>query len=279
MNKVIIFFLFVMFSNSFGQNADSTLNNWTHSLVSGINISQVAFSNWTKGGENSITWTLTGTYNLVYKTESWNFTNHLKAAYGRTKPGGDSYRTNDNEFFLESIVSHNAGWKVDPYFSNSVRTAITTGYDYKTDPAKEIVDFFDPGYITQSIGFTYDKVKQFQTRLGFAFQEVFTNNYPQYTDDSTTADVESFEFETGIESVTNTEFELGENLTYKNKLRLFTRFESLDTWDIRWDNMITAKVNSWLNVNFAFLLVYEEAQSKQAQIKEGLQVGMVYSIF
>lgn len=279
MKKFAFLLLFVSFSILSAQEADSTLNEWTHSLVSGFNLSQIAFSNWTKGGENSITWTLTGDYQSVYKTESWKFSNQLKIAYGRTKLGGESYKTNDNEFYLESVLSHNAGWMVDPYFSNTVRTSITKGYDYETDPNAVIVDLFDPGYITQSIGFTYDKVKGIKTRLGLAFQEVFTNKFTKYSDDPETTEIESFKFETGLESVTDAEFTVAENMLLKSKLRLFTRFESMDVIDVRWDNTITAKVNDWLNVNFTFLMIYEEAQSIQAQIKEGLQLGIVYSIF
>lgn len=279
MKIVILLLLLVTCRYSFAQEADSTMYKWTPSLVTGLNISQIAFSNWTKGGDNAFTWTLTGDFTLEYKTTQWKFNNQLKAAYGRTKLGGDTYKTNDNEFYLESVLSYMGGWVVDPYFSNTVRTSITKGYDYELDPAVEIVDLFDPGYITQSIGFTYDKSEYVKTRLGLAFQEVIANKYTQYTDDPETSDIESFKFETGVESVTDAEFSVAENMLLKSKLRLFTRFESIDVIDIRWDNTITAKVNDWLNVNFTFLMIYEEAQSKQAQIKEALQLGIVYSIF
>lgn len=278
MKKFAVLILIVFTNLTFAQEADSTMYKWTPSLVTGLNISQIAFSNWTKGGDNALTWTLNGDFTLLYKTPRWKFSNQLKAAYGRTKLGGGTYKTNDNEFYLESVLAYRAGWAVDPYFSNTVRTAISTGYNYEVDPAVEIVDLFDPGYITQSIGFTYDKLEGIKTRFGLAFQEVITNKYTQYTDDSGTTDVESFKFETGLESVTDAEFTVAENILMKSKLRLFTRFEKIDVIDVRWDNTITAKVNEWLNVNFTFLMIYEEAQSKQAQIKEALQLGFVYTI-
>ncbi|MFC2135269.1 DUF3078 domain-containing protein [Bacteroidota bacterium] len=279
MKKFALLILMISLSGTFAQEADSTLYKWTPSLVAGLNISQIAFSNWTKGGDNAITWTLKGDYRLFYKTDTWKIDNEIKAAYGRTKLGSGSYKTNDNEFYFESVLSHNAGWKVDPYFSVTVRTAISKGYDYEKDPEIEIADLFDPGYITQGFGFTYDKTEGFKTRLGLAFQEVFTNKYTQYSDDSTTTDIEKFKFETGVEGVTDAEFSVAENIMLKTKLRLFTRLESLNVIDVRWDNMVTAKVNNWLNVNFTFLLIYEEAQSKQAQIKEAIQLGIVYTIF
>ncbi len=176
-------------------------------------------------------------------------------------------------------MSIKVGWAVDPYFSNTIRTSITKGYDYSKNPPLEIADLFDPGYVTQSIGFTYDKLKHFNTRLGLAAQEVFTKNNTKYTDDIATAKIEKFKFETGLESVSSAEFSAAENILVKSSLRLFTRFENLKVWDVRWDNALVAKVNDFINVNLAFLLVYQEDQSKQAQIKEALQLGFVYTIF
>ena len=56
-------------------------------------------------------------------------------------------------------------------------------------------------------------------------------------------------------------------------------FNDLSVWDVRWDNAIVAKVNNFINVNFAFLMVYQQDQSTKVQIKEALQLGIVYTIF
>lgn len=263
---------------TFGQKPDSTLNKWIPSMVAGLNISQISFKDWTKGGDNSITWTLTGDFNVLRKTDSWNLSSRLKATYGRTRISDNDYRTNDNDLYFDIVAVLKVGWAVDPFFSNTVRTQLTSGYDYKVTPAVQITDFFDPGYITQSIGFTYDKVKFIKSRLGLASQEVFTNIYRKYSDKPDTPDAEAFKLETGIESVTDSELKLDQNVVFKSMLRLFSRFESLDIWDIRWDNVIVAKVNSWLNVNFSYLLIYEKAQSWRTQMKEALQIGIVYNI-
>ncbi|MBA4317956.1 MAG: hypothetical protein C0412_06100 [Flavobacterium sp.] len=273
-----LIFLVILTGIITAQKPDSTLNKWIPSMVAGLNISQIAFKDWTKGGDNSITWTLIGDFNVLRKSEDWNFSSRLKAAYGRTKVSDNELRTNDNDFFFEMVAALKLGWAVDPFFSNTVRTQITSGFDYKVNPAVQITDFFDPGYITQSIGFTYDKLKIIKSRLGLAAQEVFTNIYTKYSDKPETIDVERFRFETGIESVTDSEILIDHNVVLKSMLRLFSRFESLDVWDIRWDNVITAKVNNWLNVNFSYLLIYEKAQSFRTQMKEALQIGIVYRI-
>lgn len=251
---------------------------WTTRGVTGLNINQMALSNWTQGGDNTFAWTLTGNFGGDYKSSTWSFYNSLKLAYGRTKLGNADFRTNDNELYLENVIAYNVGWKVDPYFSNTVRSSISEGFDYKAVPSVKIADFFDPGYITQSVGFTYHTTK-FNTRLGVALQETFTNKFRNYSDDPDTPELEAFKLETGLESVTATELQLDDNIFFTSKLRLFTRFTDLDIWDIRFDNTITAKINSYINVNLNVLAVYEKSQSPKTQLKEALQLGITYTLF
>ncbi len=277
MKKFLILMLIVIPNLIFAQEADTTLNKWIPLMITGLNISQITFENWTKGGENSLAWTITGDFELSYATEKWKFNNQLKAAYGRTKLGDVDFRTTDNELYLESVVSYIVGWPVDLFFSNTVRTQITKGYDYSVDPVQNISNLFDPGYLTQALGIVYNKKEHFETRLGIALQEVVTNKFRQYSDPENLQD--KFLLETGIESVTSGEVTIDENMLLKSKLRLFSRFDSMDVWDVRWDNTITAQVNSWLNVNLGVLVIYEKAQSPKTQLKEALQLGITYTIF
>lgn len=259
---------------------DTVKSDWLLVGSVGLNISQIAFQDWVQGGENSIAWSSIGSFGLKYEKSSWTFLNALKIAYGMNKQGQTDFRSTDNEIYFETILSHKIGWAVDPYISNTIRTVIAEGFDYKVVPEVQTSAFFDPGYITQSIGFTYNTEKRFTTRLGVATQEVFTNKMRQYTDDlSTTEKTEAFKFETGIESVSESEFSIDDNVLYTGKLRLFTRFKSLDVWDVRWDNIITAKISKYFNVNLMLQVVYEKQQSLRTQIKEALQLGVSFSIF
>ena len=70
-------------------------------------------------------------------------------------------------------------------------------------PSIQIVDFFDPGYLSEALGFTYDQNKIITTRLGVAIQQTFANKFTNYTDDPETPnEIEKFKFDTGLESVT-----------------------------------------------------------------------------
>ena len=276
--RSILIILLWSSSSFYGSSPDSTLNRWIPSLVGGLNFSHISFSNWTKGGDNSFTWSIRGDFEVEYRNESFTFKTKLNSLYGRTKLAGNDFRTNENDLYLDQVISFHANWKVDPYISNSIQTQITTGYEYKNDEAIKVADFFDPGIISQSFGFTYDRLSSIQTRLGLAMQETLTRRYRKYSDDATTPDrEETYKFETGLESVTNAKFNIDHNIIAESRLRLFTRFEEIEVWDVRWDNIWTAKLNSWLNVSFTFNLVFKKSESPKVQMKESWQMGVMYS--
>jgi len=277
--KFMLLVLIVAISGSNYSQQDSTKKyGWLPGAVVGFNISQIALSNWTQGGDNSISWSFLGTGSIDYISDDWNFKNSLKINYGKTKLGSADFRTSENEFFFQTVLSKYIGWVLDPFISNTVKTAISAGYDYKTTPITKIADFWDPGYLTQSLGFIYNKSEAISTRLGIAFQETFTNKFQNYSADKN-GNLKKFRFDTGIESVTEGHFNLYTNMMLKSSLRLFSRFESMDVWDIRWDNVIVSKINDLFNVSLAWLVVYEKQQSPKTQLKEGLQLGVAYVLY
>lgn len=277
---VLIFIMCALYTAKAEEEPDTTLNRWIPKGVASFNISQIAFKDWTQGGDNAITYTIGGDFSLLYKSRNFDFKNSLKIAYGQNKIGEEDFKTNNNEIYLESVLSRRIKWPVNPYISNLIRTTIAPGFKYDQKGDQKIAAFFDPGYLTQSLGFAYNPLEFLTTRMGVAFQETFTNNFRHYTDDPETTDKkEAFKFETGMETVTDVNVNFMENMNYKSKLRLFTRFEALDVWDVRWDNSISAKVNSVIVVNFNVLVIYEKSQSLRTQIKEALQLGITYSLF
>lgn len=282
MKYLILIFMLISYIAIFAQEEDSTLTKgWTPTGVVGLNLSQVGFKNWSQGGEDALAFVIYSDLGAIFFQDPWKWKTKLFTSYGRTKLGDAAYRTIANEIYFETVGSRKIGWVVDPYVAVTVRTAITKGYDYETEPFVQIVDFFDPGYVTEAIGFKYDHIKIVTTRLGLAFQQTFANEFAMmYTDDPETRNkVEDFKFETGIESVTELQYEFLPNTVFASFLRLFTRFDAPDVWDVRWDNRITAKVNDYINVNLNVILVHEISQTRRTQIKEALQLGIVYALF
>jgi len=278
---LLTFIIFSATAFAADETEDKKDTLWTPKGVIGLNLSQVSFQNWSQGGENSIAFTFLSNFRINYIGEPWKWRNSLKFSYGRTKLGSEQFKTNDNEIFFESTLIHHLAWNISPYAGITARTAVSKGFNYDKEPAIQIVDFFDPFYLTEGVGFAYDKIENFTTRIGIGFKQTFADKFnSKYTDDPETPNVvESFKNETGIESVTEYKIQFLENMVYYTYLRLFGRFEDIDVWDVRWDNIIVAKINKYFNVNFNVLLIYDVDETLRTQLKEALQLGISYTLF
>jgi len=283
MKSALIAFLMLIVSLSlYAQDSTEVKKDtlWVPKGVVSLNLSQVALSNWSQGGQSSIAFTFMTLMGLDYIGDIWKWKNGLKFAYGRTKYGDEEYRTNENEIFFESTLIRQLNWAVSPYAGVTAQTAVTNGYNYDSIPAYQVAAFGDPFYLTEAVGFIYDRIPNFSTRLGVGLKQTWADKFAfQYTDDDGTPELEKFKNESGIESVTEYRWGFMENMEYYVYLRLFGTFDDLSVWDVRWDNVITAKINDYFNVNFNFLLIYDEDQSIKRQIKEALQLGITYSFF
>jgi hypothetical protein len=279
---LIAFLMFIVSLSLYAQDSTEVKKDtlWVPKGVASLNLSQVALSNWSQGGQSSIAFTFMALMGLDYIGDVWKWKNGLKFAYGRTKYGDEEYRTNENEIFFESTLIRQLNWAVSPYAGVTAQTAVTDGFNYDSIPAYQVAAFGDPFYLTEAVGFIYDKIPNFSTRLGVGLKQTWADKFAfQYTDDDGTPELEKFKNESGIESVTEYRWGFMENMEYYVYLRLFGTFDDLSVWDVRWDNVITAKINDYFNVNFNFLLIYDEDQSIKRQIKEALQLGITYSFF
>ncbi len=277
---IVLLFSFITLFAQDEKAPEAPKSDWQPSGTLGINLSQIAFSNWSKGGDNSLSWNNILNMGLKYQHEDWTWVNGLKLAYGRMKIGERGYRTTDNEIYFESVLSKNIGWAVDPYVGLTIRTLIANGFEYSDSTENQVAAFFDPGYITEAIGFTYNRSEHITSRIGIAIEQTLTNKYRKYSDDPDTKnEIERFKMETGLESVTEAKFTLDENLLLTSKLRLFSAFNHLDVWDVLFDNTVTAKVNNYLNVNLNVIVVYDADETLKTQLKQALQIGVTFNLF
>ncbi|RKY84956.1 hypothetical protein DRP98_03865, partial [candidate division KSB1 bacterium] len=64
---------------------------------------------------------------------------------------------------------------------------------------------------------------------------------------------------------------------FTSKLELFSGLKALDETDVNWDNVFTAKISKYFNVNFNVKLFYDKDISKQRQLKQSLAMGLTCS--
>jgi len=255
-----------------------SLSSWTNTLSGKLNLSQAGFSNWRSGGENSLTWVSILDGKFIYQSPKIDFRTQSIFSYGQTKQGSSTFRKNNDLIDISSVVSYLLGFTVDPYFSVTARTQFDYGYQYIGDSAVEISNFFDPGYVTQNIGFQYLYGTVFDVRIGFSLKETFSRKFTNFTDDPKTEKIEKVKVQPGAELVSNFNRKFDDNFSLKSKLELFTDFKGISTVDIRWDTYVSYRLLKYIEVSFNFVMYYNFNESKQFQWKEILGIGLAYDI-
>lgn len=253
-------------------------HGWQKELVGNLNLTQTQFDNWTQGGEDASAWQLNINGKAVDDKEKYKWDNSGKVSYGRTKIASLESRKSVDEVKLESVFTYLLGVYVNPYVAVSGETQFTKGYKYTEDSKTAVSTFLDPGYFSQSAGVGYEPAKEFKTRLGFAIHETITSDFPvPYADDPDTEDIEKTKVEPGLESVTDFSKSLIGNILLTSKLELFYNFGDFDETDVKWDNIFSAKISKYIDVNFNVKLLYDRDSSEKRQIKQALAVGLTYT--
>lgn len=252
---------------------------WEKKFIGTLNATQTTLSNWTTGGENAWAWQLNLNGGFVNNQEKYNWANTIRILYGKAKIGSDDPKKTDDEIFLETVFTYKVWSTFNPYASATGLTQFSVGYDYGVTPKVKISDFLDPGYFRESIGLEYKPNDKFKTRFGASMKQTVADVFAiRWSDDPETEnDIEKIRNELGAESVTDFKTNLSELLVYVTKLELFSNLNRFDEIDVRWDNLISAKVAEYISVSFNFVLYYDKDISLKRQLKQTLAVGLTYS--
>ncbi len=280
--KTILLSMVMLFTSILYAQTDTTssLQPWNHSVVAGLNLTQVAFTDWAQGGENALAWTilLDGKSNKQFDSLLWS--NTYKMAFGQTRLGSQGLRkTNDNIDF-ESILTYKLGTIINPYFAVTMKSQFAPGFIYDNIGTEtQVSAFFDPGYLTQSLGAGYQPMNEVKTRFGVGLREIITSTYNQYADDPTTTELEKTRLEGGLEWVTDVSWQLEDNLLFTSKIELFSPLKNFEETVFRSDNTLTAKISKYITTTVNLQLLNDKKVNPYTQIKETIAIGLSYTIF
>lgn len=273
---------------SFAQDASpdsSEAAAWKPSLIAKVAGSQVGFQNWAEGGVNTLGLNFGVDGKLEKVTSSWTQTHELRLGYGIVKQDTLDVRKSEDIIRLAMAFEFTGGGifgKLNPTFAILARSQFYEGFNYQKDPFGEgrptpvkVSDLMSPATFQQSLGLTYAPNSWFKQRVGVAAKETVVSIEdlrPLYNVDPD----KSVRLELGLESFTEIDKEIAENVHYKSTLGLFAAFNKPENPDFLWENLVAMKVNSWLNVNFEWVVLYDTDVSSTAQFKEVFSVGVSY---
>ncbi len=285
MRKILAVLLSIFAVSAFAQETTPPPQptwGWKHSVVSGLTLTQVTFKDWAQGGEDALAWTVRLDGKSLLDDTAYTWGNSYKMAYGEAKIGSEQNRKTEDKLEMESVFTYKLGSYVNPYVSATLKTQFALGVTIDAAGKETSVSkFFDPGYLTQSAGFGYQPIAEVKTRLGVGLREIVTSQYWQYANDATTPEPDRVKVRVdgGLESVTDVEWKLDDNLLYRSKLELFSPIKKLSEVTLRMDNTITANVSKYIVVILNVQLINDERATTRTQVKEVLSMGLSYTLF
>jgi hypothetical protein len=254
---------------------------WTHTMTTGITLAQIGFTDWSAGGDNALSWALGLEGKSVSDQEKTTWANTYKFAFGQARISDGGLRKTDDKIDLESILTYKLNQYINPYAGLTFKSQFAPGYKYNSPVVGQktkVSQFLDPAYFTQSVGAGWQPAKEIKTRLGFALRETFSSKFAYADDPETKNTVEASKVEGGIESVTDTEWKIEDNILLTSKLELFAPFRTIDRVDVRFETKVTMSVNKYISANFT-LQMLNLSPFPRTQIKEAIAIGFTYNVF
>ena len=313
MKKVLLFFVAVLFAAStFAQGAD-TLKPWKIYGVTSLSINQASFSNWSAGGENSLSGTALLKFYADYAKGNNSVNTVLNLKYGMIKTGDEKLKKNDD--LIELISQYNNQFQKN--WAASVQLNFTTqfaeGYD-KPEDEHYISKFMSPGYLTIAPGVSYKPVEYFSILISpVTAKSIFVT-------DQNLADVGAFGVDKAdtlangdIDRGTgkNSKFKFGAfvefyfkkeiktDLAIESRLNVFYNYlqdnnipDGAVPLDFNWQTFLNYKLNDWLSANFFIHLAYmpgdvlietDDAgvititENDKLQIQQTFGIGLAYN--
>ena len=277
----------------------------------GLNINQLALSNWAAGGENTFAGKAFANFTLLDHKKTFEQKLIGNFAFGIARFANKGIEKQDDKIDLTYSLSRNSltQWNLSSIVT--FNTQFANGYKYPND-STVISTFFAPAYLTLSIGCSYKtKDERFQIYMSpvagkvtfvmnqeLADKGAFGVKKGYYDQDSLWIPGEHIAPAIGVNVIINYKQSIGKNITYTTLLNTFFNYiERHDDdrlpIDVNWENtvnfMITKYISTILFVHLKYdhnttFPVYDDIEGVQTvvdnvpklQFKESLGIAFIH---
>ncbi|HPT15262.1 MAG TPA: DUF3078 domain-containing protein [Bacteroidales bacterium] len=269
-----------------------TVKHWKFKSETNIGFSQLALTNWSAGGENSLATNSLLSFFLDYHKNKFTWNNFAGFGYGVQKQESfTNWRKTDDKIDLSTKAGIYAARHWDYTALLNFKTQFADGYKYiNNDERVMLSQFMAPGYLQLALGMEYKPADYFSMLLSpIGARMTFVNN------DSLSA-AGAFGVEKGEKTLTqmggsvNALFkkDILKNVNLLSKLGLFSNYlKNPECIIVNWENVLLMKVNKYISTTIGTTLIYDDNIDiidkkginigPATQFKEAFTVGFVYS--
>lgn len=272
------------------QEANKDTKKWEVKGIVGTNVSQVGLTNWSAGGENSVSGNIFLNASFTYKKDKWLWVNNVALDYGLSQTKTQGVRKTTDKISLTSQLGYSINDKWFYTLMGDFNSQFAKGYNYPNTDTY-ISKMFAPAYVNLSAGMEYRHKKMFSV----FFSPISSKNTivgDDYLSGIGAFGVEKgkhFKFEAGSFLKARAELPIMENVDLVTVADLFTSYNhNFGNVDVNWDVFIKMKINKFLTATVNTTLKYDDdvktfdpdtklQGGAKVQFKEVIGVGLSYA--
>lgn len=283
--------------------ASFSQKRWSIGGDIGINTSQVSFTNWAQGGQNTVSGLGLFKIKANYTKDIWLWENYLKTEYGLMQQGTDVTKKTNDLIELKSKINRNFNEYLSLTIQGSFKTQYSKGYDYDKSTSIYISDFLSPAYTILGTGLDYRPTNYLSVYLSpITYKQTYVGNdtlayygaFGVQKQDIKNGEIINFKnlrHEFGAYLDILFKKEVFKNVNISSEINLYSNYlKNPENIDVNWNFEILMKVNSFLNASIRTQLIYDDdikiADNKQTdgtynfnsriQFMEAISVGLYY---
>jgi len=249
-------------------------SGWAKGGVVNMNFSQAAFSTkWPSGGTNSMTVTSLVSVFANFSDGKNIWDNNLDLGYGFSKLGSADLVKSDDKIDLTSKYGREAykAWYYAALFNFKSQMTPTEVAGVK------VSEFLSPGAMLFAVGMDYkpsDMLTAFISPITYKADMVMNDDFiPNDLNGDPLRD--NIESQIGGYMRVLYKQPLMENINFESKLEAFSNYDNdPQNLYITWDNLLTMKVNQYVNANVSFNMINQPGM--EVVYKEVLGIGLSY---
>ena len=276
--------------------------NWKKGGDVSLNFSQIQFSNWVAGGENSLSLSSSANLYANYKKDKLIWENYAFMAYGIVKAEKRKTVKNSDQLNMGSRV----GYQMAPkwYYTAALlgRSQFAPGYRYSADTIR-VSDFLAPAYLFLSLGLDYKPSSKFFVSFAPAMGKatfVRCDNEEIKKAAGIPADMIAenknarYEFGAGLVLNLNGSY-FSKKVTYSTQLELFSNyFDNPQNLDVVWDFQFRVALAKYIAASVRLNMLFNDSQKTfvtrklpdgtttkeqhgaKLQLKQFFEIGLFY---
>lgn len=241
----------------------------------GLNINQLALSNWAAGGENSATGKAFANFVLLDRKKAFEQKLTGAFAFGISRFADKRIEKQDDKIDLTYSLSLNSKSQWNVTSVATFNTQFANGYKYPND-STVISGFFAPAYLTLSAGYSYktknDRFSIFLSPLAGKVTFVLNQDLADagnfgvkkgyYNQDSIWIPGENVAAALGVNIIINYKQPIGKNITYSTMFNGFYNYtekrdDNLARIDFNWENNIDFTITKYIKTILFVHLKYD----------------------